>query len=159
MHSNRLGSQKASTCSRIKIQCHYHWLLSPTSLSATFRVRFDHTLVQTQSTDLGKLPPDQFHSLRGWTHPSWSCLPFLYSPSFCSSSGPWELSPALQCGSLSLSPSLARLRFYGDMQDIHQCGYGTRPVQGLSPLLSMDLVGEIPLDIWEPLLSQVSCQP
>ena len=38
----------------------------------------------------------------------------------------------LQCGSLSLSPSTARWCFYGGMQDIHQCGYGTTPSGTLS---------------------------
>ena len=55
----------------------------------------------------------------------------------------------LQGGSLSLSPFIARW-FYGDMQDIHQCVYGRKPVQAPSPLLPTDLAGEIPLDTGVP---------
>ena len=152
MHPKTLGSQKASTCSRIKSQCHYHWLLSQSPLSATFRESCLITCsFRPSPAGFGELPLDQFHSLHGWTHPSWSCLPCSCSPSFFSSFGLWGLSPVLQCRSLSLSPSITRRRFYGHMQDIHQCGYGTRPVQAPSPLLPTDLVGEIPLDTWEPL--------
>ena len=74
-------------------------------------------------------------------HPSmgegflWSCLLCSRSLSFCFSFGPRELSPVFQCGSLSLSPSIARGRFYGDMQNIHQYGYGPRTVQAPSPPL------------------------
>ncbi|CAO2631699.1 Protein mono-ADP-ribosyltransferase PARP9, partial [Lemmus lemmus] len=45
-----------------------------------------------------ELPLDRSQHLSGWAHPSRSCLPCSCSPSFCSSSGPWELSPVLQCG-------------------------------------------------------------
>ena len=151
MHPNRLGSQKASICSKIKIHCHYHWLLSPPSLSTTFTESSLLTCSFRHSPPgLDELPLDQFHSIHGWKHPSCSCLYFLYSHSFYSSFRLWELSPVLQCWSLSLSPSVGRRRFYGDIQDIHQCVYGRRPVQAPSPLLLTDLVGDIPLDTWEP---------
>ena len=82
--------------------------------------------------------------LRLYRHPSsdegslWSCLLCSRSLSFCFSFGPREVSPVFQCGSLSLSPSIARGRFYGDKQNIHQYGYGPRPFQAPS------LLGNIP---------------
>ena len=48
---------------------------------------------------------------------------------------------------------MTRRRFYGDIQDIHHCGYGTRPVQAPSPLLPKDLAGDISLDLGTPLES------
>ena len=98
------------------------------------RVQFDHMLIQLQSSWIWWAP------IRSGTLSLWVDTPLVILTSFtfslfCSSFGPWELSPVLQYGSLSLSPSIARWRFYGDMQDIHQCGYGTRPVQVPSPQL------------------------
>ena len=145
MHPNRLGSPKASTCSRDKSQCHYHWLFSLSQLSATFR---EFSLIpfsfSPSPAGFGELPLDQAHCLSGWTNPSWSWLPCSYSHSFHSSIGPSELSPVLRCGSLSLSPSIAGRRFYGDIQDSHQSDYRTRPVQAPSPPLPRVLPGDIP---------------
>ena len=90
-------------------------------------VQFDHVLHHTQSSrpwcsPIRSVPSSQCMDalLVGLT--SCSC-----SPCFCYSFGPSEQNPVLQFGSLSLSPFMARWRFYGGMQDIHQCGYGTRP--------------------------------
>ena len=44
------------------------------------------------------------------------------------------LSPMLQCGSPTASPSFARRRIYGDKQNTHQYGYGPRPIQAPPPL-------------------------
>ena len=141
---------------RIKTQCHCPWLLSQPSLPATFRVSILITCsIPPSPAGLGELLLDQSHSLSGWTHPSWSRLLCSHSPSFCSSFGPRELSPVLQSGTLSLSPFITRWRFYGDMQDTHQCGYGTRPVQALFPLLPKDLAGDISLDLGTPLESSL----
>ena len=107
MHPNRVGSQKASTSSRDKSQCHYHWLLSLLHLSATFTGSNLITCSFSFSpVEFGELPLDQAYCLSGWTNPSWSWLPCSSSPLFCSSTAPWELSPVLWCGSLSLSPSV-----------------------------------------------------
>ena len=129
---------------RIKTQCHCPWLLSRPSLPATFRVSSLITCsITTSPSGLGELPLDQSHRLSGWTHPLRSWLPCSCSPSFCSSFGPRELSSGFQCGSPSLSSSITRWMFYGDMQDIHQYGYGTRPVQAPSPLLPRELSGDL----------------
>ena len=58
-HPNRPGSQKASPCRRNKTQCHCPWLLSlrldlggsvSPHVSHVQRIRFDHMLVQSQSS-------------------------------------------------------------------------------------------------------------
>ena len=86
----------------------------------------------------------------------WSYLPCSCSPSFCFSFGPRELSKVFQCGSLSLSPSFARWRFYGDMQNILQYCYGPRPVQAHSPLLSRQKkLGNLSLDLGTPPVSSL----
>ena len=156
-HPNRQGSHKARPCSRIKVQRHCPWLLSQPPPSATFRKSNLITCsISPIPTGLGDLPLDLSHHLSGWTRPAGSWLPCSCSPSLCSSFGPWELSPVLQYGSLSLSPSITRWRFYGNMQDIHQCGYRRRPVQAPFPLLLKEQAGDISFDTWEPLNSQVS---
>ena len=71
MQPNRLGSQKASTCSRNKFQCLYQWLLIQPPLSATFResgliiCSFSPSLVRFR-----ELPLDQAYCLSEWTNPS-----------------------------------------------------------------------------------------
>ena len=58
-HPNRAGSQKASPCRRNKTQCQCQWLLSlhldlggsvSPHVSHIQRIRFDHMLVQSQSS-------------------------------------------------------------------------------------------------------------
>ena len=44
------------------------------------------------------------------------------------------LSPVLQCGFPTVSPSFVRCRIYGDKQNIHQYGHGPRPIQAPTPL-------------------------
>ena len=82
------------------------------SLPATFRESGWITCSFSPSpTGLGELSLDQSHFISGWTHSSRSFLSCSCSPSFCPSFRPWGLSPVLQCGSLSQSPSINGWRF------------------------------------------------
>ena len=73
-------------------------------MSATFRESGLITCSFSHSpAGLGELSLDQSLCISGWMWPSRSWLPFSCSPSFCSSFGPWGLSPVLQCESLSIS--------------------------------------------------------
>ena len=95
MHSNRLGSQKASTCSRDKSQCHYHWLLSRPQLSATFRGSSLITCSFSPSpAGFGELPLDQSHHLCWWMHPrSPDFLAHVLPPSTRRGDLNWENNP------------------------------------------------------------------
>ena len=67
MHPNRLGCQKASTCSRNKSQCHYQGLLSQSPLSSTFRESSLITsLFSLSLADLGELPLIRSGTLSQW---------------------------------------------------------------------------------------------
>ncbi|CAO2605148.1 hypothetical protein LEMLEM_LOCUS12352 [Lemmus lemmus] len=67
MLPNRLGSQKASTCSRIKTQCHYQSALIVRHIGKFSLIPCSFS---PSPAGLGWLPLDQSHPLSGWAHPS-----------------------------------------------------------------------------------------
>ena len=59
-----------------------------------------------------------------------------------------DLGSSVQCSNVGLC-------LYSDMQDIHQCGYGSKPVQAPSPLLPKEQSGDLFLDLGTPLESSL----
>ena len=93
----------------------YQWVNAPLAvLISFFMFSFLLLLIWT----LGGSVRCSNVGLRLYRHPSsdegslCSCLLCSRSLSFCFSFGPRELSPVFRCGSLSLSPSIARWRFW-----------------------------------------------
>ena len=154
-----MGSQQDSTSSRDKSRCHCQW---PLSLPQPYNC-YPHSKRLVWSC-AGSFPvcwswwtPISSGKLFQWVSPSWSWPLCSYSHSSHSSSGLGELSPVLQCGSLSLFPSVAGWRFYSDIYDIHQSDDRARPIRAPSPLLLRALAGVILVHFWEFLYCKVSC--
>ena len=110
--SKQTGSSKSSICRGNKSQCHCQWLFRKTpgqphsENPATFSESgWIMCCFSPSPTGLGELSLDQYPCISAWTHPSRPDFLFHVLPPPAPHLDLGGLSPVLQCGSPSVSPS------------------------------------------------------